>query len=219
MTTIINASTSGGLVQSADTSGVLELQTGGVTAMTVSAAQVVTFVNTPVGAGAFAAGTVLLFYQAAAPTGWTQVTTQNDKALRVVSGTGGGTGGTTAFTSVFTSRTPAGTVSGTVGGTTLTAAQSGVPAHTHAVTDPTHSHTFALRTTDVTSTPTVADGTGNAGTAGTQTTAAASTGISIQNSVAAGASASHNHTFTGSFTGTAMDFAVQYIDLIICVKN
>jgi hypothetical protein len=38
-------------------------------------------------------GTVILFYQASAPTGWTKLTTQNDKALRIVSGTGGGAGG------------------------------------------------------------------------------------------------------------------------------
>lgn len=42
-------------------------------------------------------GTVMVFYQAAAPTGWTQVTTQNDKALRVVSSAGGGSGGTNAM--------------------------------------------------------------------------------------------------------------------------
>lgn len=62
----------------------------------------------------FASGTVLLFYQAAAPTGWTQVTTQNNKALRVVSGTGGGTGGSVAFTTAFTSQGVTGTVSTSV---------------------------------------------------------------------------------------------------------
>jgi hypothetical protein len=102
----------------------------------------------------FAAGTALLFYQAAAPTGWTQVTTQNNKALRVVSGTGGGTGGSVAFTTAFASQTPAGSVStsisaisgtvgtsitgvsgsvgisgGSVSATTLTTAQ--IPAHQH----------------------------------------------------------------------------------------
>lgn len=41
----------------------------------------------------FASGTALCFYQASAPTGWTKQTIQNDKFLRVVSGTGGGTGG------------------------------------------------------------------------------------------------------------------------------
>ena len=44
-------------------------------------------------------GSVMAFFQANAPTGWTKVTSQNDKVLRVVSGTGGGTGGSAAFTS------------------------------------------------------------------------------------------------------------------------
>ena len=53
------------------------------------------------GGGGFPAGTVMLFYQAAAPTGWTKLTTQDDKALRVVSGTGGVAGGTNAFSTVM----------------------------------------------------------------------------------------------------------------------
>lgn len=40
------------------------------------------------------AGSVMVFYQASAPVGWTKVVTQNDKALRVVSGSGGVSGGT-----------------------------------------------------------------------------------------------------------------------------
>lgn len=44
------------------------------------------------------ATTVMLFCQAAAPVGWTKLVTQNDKALRVVSGgTGGSAGGTNAL--------------------------------------------------------------------------------------------------------------------------
>lgn len=39
-------------------------------------------------------GTRMVFYQAAAPTGWTQVTDHNDFMLRVVSTAGGGSGGT-----------------------------------------------------------------------------------------------------------------------------
>jgi hypothetical protein len=42
----------------------------------------------------FPAGTKMIFYQAAPPTGWTKDTSHNDKALRVVSGPGGGSGGT-----------------------------------------------------------------------------------------------------------------------------
>jgi hypothetical protein len=49
----------------------------------------------------FPSGTVMLFYQAAAPVGWTKLTTQNDKALRVVSGNGGVAGGTNAFSTVM----------------------------------------------------------------------------------------------------------------------
>lgn len=62
----------------------------------------------------FPPGTVMLFYQAAAPIGWTKLTTQDNKALRVVSGAGGVAGGTNPFSTVM-----AQTV---VGNTTLTAA-------------------------------------------------------------------------------------------------
>jgi len=69
-------------------------------------------------------GSVMAFFQASAPTGWTQVTTQNDKVLRVVSGTGGGTGGTWATNSGVTT--------------------SEVGAHTH--TSAAHTHTSAAHT-------------------------------------------------------------------------
>jgi len=46
-------------------------------------------------------GTVMVFFQTAAPTGWTKSTSHNDKALRVVSGDGGGSGGSTGFSSAF----------------------------------------------------------------------------------------------------------------------
>jgi hypothetical protein len=45
MTSTINASTTAGLVSTADTSGVLELQTAGTTAVSISASQVVTLTN------------------------------------------------------------------------------------------------------------------------------------------------------------------------------
>jgi hypothetical protein len=52
----------------------------------------------------FASGTIMLFQQATAPNGWTKLTTHNDKALRVVSGTPG-SGGVNTFSATFTSRT------------------------------------------------------------------------------------------------------------------
>jgi len=51
MASIINAATSGGLITTADTSGVLNIQTAGTTAISVSAAQVVDFANAPTVAG------------------------------------------------------------------------------------------------------------------------------------------------------------------------
>lgn len=73
------------------------------------------------GASPFPAGTKMLFAQASAPTGWTKDTTHNDKALRVVSGTGGGSGGSVGFSTVF-GRT-------SVDGTSLSIAQ--IPSHYH----------------------------------------------------------------------------------------
>jgi hypothetical protein len=69
---------------------------------------------------------VTLFYQATAPTGFTQVTTQNNKALRVVSGTGGGTGGSVAFTTAFAASLSS-------GATTLSTSQ--IPSHQHNTTN------------------------------------------------------------------------------------
>lgn len=138
----------------------------------------------------FATGTVMLFYQSAAPTGWTQVTTQNNKALRVVSGTGGVAGGTVAFTTAFASQAVSGSV-GTSGATTLSTVQ--MPSHTHSVT---------LGYTDLDQ--------GNVGGGqaayGSYTTSAA------------GGGGSHTHT-GGTFTGTAINLAVQYIDVIIASKD
>lgn len=42
----------------------------------------------------FPSGTPMAFFQASAPTGWTQDVTNDNAMLRVVSGSGGGTGGT-----------------------------------------------------------------------------------------------------------------------------
>jgi len=68
-------------------------------------------------------GSKMPFAQAAAPTGWTQCTSYNDYAIRLVSGTGGGTGGTVAFTTAFSSSN--------TGATTLSVCQ--IPSHTHSI--------------------------------------------------------------------------------------
>ena len=121
-------------------------------------------------ASAIPAGTVMLFFQANAPTGWTKVTSQNDKAFRVVSGSGGGTGGSVAFETAFASQTP----SGTTDAIALTIAQ--MPAHTHTkATGQGHSNN-----PEAGASMTV----GNAG----NTLTSGSTG----------SGATHSHAFTGS---------------------
>ena len=57
------------------------------------------------GAASIPSGSVMLFYQSSAPTGWTKQTSHNNKALRVVSGNGGGSGGSVGFTSAFANHT------------------------------------------------------------------------------------------------------------------
>lgn len=70
-------------------------------------------------------GKRMLFFEPTAPTGWTQITSYNDRAIRIVSGTGTGVAGTYAFSTIFASRAVAGTNSAT----TLTVAQ--IPNHQH----------------------------------------------------------------------------------------
>tara|TARA_R100001224_G_scaffold110541_1_gene89305 strand:- start:74 stop:622 length:549 start_codon:yes stop_codon:yes gene_type:complete len=92
-----------------------------------------TAVNSKTETGDIPSGSAMLFMQASAPVGWQQVTTHNDKALRVVSGTGGGTGGSVAFETALASHTVS--ISGTSGATTLVEAQ--IPIHNHKIRGPT----------------------------------------------------------------------------------
>ena len=145
----------------------------------------------------FPSGTTLLFYQAAAPTGWTQVTTHDNKALRVVSGTGGGSGGSTAFTSVFASRTvPLVDHNHTASGTMADHTHGGVVTST------------ILYNANQARSPILGYPSSNGfGTGSTGTPSDTSVSVSISN-----ASATQS-------TGNTMDFAVQYIDVILCSKN
>ena len=134
-----------------------------------------------------AAGSLMLFQQTSAPTGWTKQTTHNDKALRIVSGAAS-SGGSTAFSSVMVSKTPAGTVDNT----TLTTAQLA-----------SHGHSY-----NIAGGPVRPYSGGSAGTPVFSSNSGSTTG-------SAGSDSSHNHGFTGS----AMDFAIQYVDVIIASKN
>jgi hypothetical protein len=158
--------------------------------------------------GVLAQGTVSVFFQAAAPTGWTKSTTHNDKALRVVSGTGGNFGfggvsgaGGLSFSTVFPSSTsPVSAnvpVTGTVGNTTLTTSQ--IPNHTHN---------------------SLTGGSGSASSGGSNFLVSGSnnTGGVVS---PGGTGGSHNHPFSGNINFTAtgsgsVDLRLQYIDVILC---
>lgn len=165
----------------------------------------------------YPAGTVKVFYQSAAPTGWTRVATQNNKALRVVSGTGGGSGGTTNFTTVLSSAAgnlsvnvnntfPVGLAPSTtqnVGNTTLALSQ--LPDHVH------------VGLTGVTG----GSGATPFSNAGSRIVfGSVATGGMIENS----GGGSHTHPFSGSASMNetrtyGLNLSVQYIDTIVCSLN
>lgn len=126
--TIVNSSIVNGTISNAAISGAAI--SGGNINNTIIGATTPTSATFTTFSGSWAslpAGTRMLFVQTAAPTGWTKSVTDNNKALRVVSGTAG-TGGSVAFTTAFSSQS----ISGTVGDTTLDINQ--IPAHTHSYT-------------------------------------------------------------------------------------
>jgi len=170
---------------------------------------------------AFPSGTVMLFAQTAAPTGWTKSTTHNDKALRVVSGSAS-SGGSVAFTTAFSSQA----VSGTVGATTLTSSQ--IPAHTHTGTTSNASLTGAfgpfrqtLNSPDASASGVFSlgdqfsSGDANAGSRNTRSINMDASHTHTFTTDSTGSGGSHDHTFTG----TAINLAVSYVDVILATKD
>jgi len=158
-------------------------------------------------------GAAMVFFQAAAPTGWVKENSHNDKALRLVNGTGGGFGfggtsgaGGLTFSQVFPNTTSSlavpfsasTTVSGTVGGTTLAISQ--IPDHTHnSLTGGT------------------ASASGGGGTF--RVSGSSPTGNVVSPSGQIGQP--HDHPFNGSATFSAtgagqIDLRLQYVDVLIC---
>jgi len=175
-------------------------------------------------------GSVMVFFQANAPTGWTKVTTQNDKTLRVVSGTGGGTGGDWAMSAGETTSSHGGHVHSSAAHTHTTPNHShnhnlSAGAHTLSVSEmPSHSHSLNA-----------VDGGGNPRPAAWDQTGQ----NNPVSTASAGSSGSHSHSLSGSITSgggstsgsttpgdtgsagshTHTIAAPQYIDVIICSKD
>jgi hypothetical protein len=156
-------------------------------------------IQTTAAASPIPTGTVMLFAQTAAPTGWTKNTSAgNNTALRLVTGTAS-TGGSVAFTTAFASQTPSGTVSvsGSAGATTLTTPQI-----------PSHSHTVGFS--------------GYSGGPPNIDTTNSSINPSSKNTGNTGGGGSHTHPLSissATFSGSAINLAVSYVDVIRATKN
>jgi len=180
---LIDGGTSRGTTALADGDGILINDAGTMRMTTVQT------VKTYMASEPFASGTDMIFFQAAAPTGWTKSTANNNKALRVVSGDGGGTGGNAAFSS------PA---------HNLTAA-----AHTIATNElPSHSHGSVVTAVNSSSAS-------KGSTPAANTNFSFVTGISVStgNTGAVGGGAGHTHNSSGSIT------TPLYIDVIVAAKD
>ena len=215
--------TSSGTTLSRDT--ILESSNGG-TAVNFSAGTKNVFVTYPAEKSvSFDSGTSMLFAQTSAPVGWTKSTTHNDKALRVVSGTAS-SGGSVAFTTAFASQTPSGTVSVSVSAGTLAVGIGTLVSDAFTLTTteiPSHTHSPQVLTSRFGSTQSSAAG---------YSRDAQSQAYTPPNVSSTGGGSSHTHTLTGSpslsgspsvtsatFSGNAINLAVQYVDVIIATKD
>lgn len=151
-----------------------------------------------------ASGTLMLFQQTTAPTGWTKQVTHNDKALRIVSGTAGD-GGTDAFSVTFDA------AKATEDYTLLVA---DIPDHAH-------SGTTDASTVQVTIPSVNADASGSS----SGFDYASATRLSITDKTS-NVSGSHTHPFTTDTDGGGngahahdITMDLQYVDVIIASKD
>ena len=166
-------------------------------------------------------GTLMLFQQTTAPTGWTKQTTHNDKALRVVSGTAS-SGGTTAFSTAMGTPSVTGSITGSPAVGNLAVSVSGsISGTTLSVNQiPSHSHTVNVKVAD------------NTGTGGIDSSTSNSSGTFNVNTGNTGGSGSHNHghNLSGTLNGApsvgnlaigsaTASINIQYVDLIIASKD
>lgn len=160
----------------------------------------------------FPAGTVMVFHQTSAPTGWTKRTDYNDIALRVVNG--GVTAKTNgyAFSTVFSQTTTAGHAIDT----------NQMPSHLHgaSIYDPSHYHTLNGGNGSVTVGYPIGQCPASGGNPQCGTTSVsvdyAGTGVRVWNgsnmdaTYYAGGNAAHSH---------AISMSVNYVDVILATKN
>jgi len=206
------------------------IPTGGASANVLTYSSSGTAVWAAPAGGGVESGTKMMFYQASAPTDWTQDTTASldGSALRVETGTGGGSGGTHDLASPpSTSHTHTGA------------------SHTHSTPSHSHSHSLSAgaHTLSTSELPSHTHGRWTGGNScyggsdtsigGNSTNGGSYTTSGLQ---AIGGGSSHSHSLSGSITsggsgtsgasgtgatsssgGTA--FAPKYVNVIICTKD
>ena len=180
-------------------------------------------------------GTRMLFYQASAPTGWTKVTSVNDRLLRAVSGSGGSTGGNWEIsglsiggTALLTSQMPShshgdGTLAASSAGShshgdgTLAASSAGSHSHTvpaeNDLTSPAGSADYAVRGESSSMATSTAGAHSHPISGRTSSGGSHSHGVS-GNTGAAGGGATHTHTIAANG-----NWRPAYADVIVCSRD
>jgi hypothetical protein len=189
-------------------------------------------------------GTITTAENATAPTSWTKLTTHNDKALRVVTGTVSSTAVSgNAFTQIFTaSRAIQGSIAPQTTGFTVTPAPALVSIDNELAVFPGGStQGFSLLTANIPShvhtydrhgaqplqpgpsavmdpiTGNITSNNSGSGSSHSHTLTISPHGHTVSNQQHAHGITDPGHTHT--FTGTAQDFAVNYVDIILIQKN
>jgi len=156
-------------------------------------------------------GSLMLFQQTSAPTGWTKATAHDNKALRVVTGSAS-SGGSNTFAAAFNNNQ---TVSGTTSSTSVTI--SGSTAG-HSITQaelPNITLTPSQRAKTEDKGP-LNRGSSSGGGAGYEflDIPLGGSGTAHSHGVGTLAGGAHTHTFSDTF-----NLDVQYVDVIICSKD
>ena len=147
--------------------------------------------------GGLEAGTKTDFFQASAPTDWTQDTGNNDKMLRVVSGgSGGSTGGTQAVSSPAHNLTGSHNLSAAAH--TLTSAESASHSHTLGIYPQNNGYYAPARP--------------RAGSAGSNS--------GVKSSATSGSSGAHSHNMSGNISVSGGSITTPtYMDVIIAERD
>ena len=144
------------------------------------------------------AGTTTNFFQASAPTGWTQNNTYTNHMMRIVSGIGGGSGGTNS--PILNNVVPSHTHGFTTGGVSAN--------HTHYDSGHTHGYVQNYLSTGGTTAGGDPNSVGNV----TVSTDVGYASIGYM-------SADHSHSGSTDNGSSQTNWTPQYIDNILCSKN